>query len=136
MRFKKVIYMASKVNPLKPILPCLFTRDALSCLKLSGVDLEVRMSDTEKVILSIENDTSVRETIVAIVQSLGYTCLEAPNAFRARDILNEQVVDLILLDIHMPGARGNQFLRFIRDRGIHTPVIVISGFLQEKSSRK
>ena len=90
------------------------------------------MSDTEKVILSIENDTSVRETIVAIIQSLGYTCLEAPNAFRAWDILKERVVDLILLDIHMPGARGNQFLRFIRDRDIHTPVIVISGYLQEE----
>ena len=31
----------------------------------------------------------------------------------------------------MPGARGHQFLKFIRDRGILTPVIIVSGYVQK-----
>ena len=87
------------------------------------------MDTATKVILSVENDDDIREMIVEIVQSLGYTCLEAKDTREALEVLQKHVVDLILLDIHMPGARGNHLLKFIRDRGARTPVIVVSGYL-------
>ena len=58
--------------------------------------------------------------------------LEAKDARECLEVLDREVVDLILLDIHMPGPRGNQLLKFLRERRqILTPVIVLSGYLQK-----
>lgn len=65
------------------------------------------MESTPKTILSIENDQDIREMLVEMVRALGYECLQAQNAREAVETLQGQPVDLILLDIHMPGARGN-----------------------------
>jgi len=98
------------------------------------------MADGAKVVLSVENDDPVREMIVEIVETLGYKCLQAEDARTALEVLRSNEVDLILLDIHMPGPRGNQFLSFIRDHqrgpGIDTPVIVVSAFLQKEVLRE
>ena len=58
-------------------------------------------------------------------------CLEAINARQGHEVLQREVVDLILLDIHMGSVHGNHFLKFIRDQGIKTPVIIVSGYLEK-----
>ena len=75
----------------------------------------------------MENDAAIREMIVTIVESLGHKCIEAKDARGALEVLEKETTDLILLDIHLPGPRGNQLLKFIRGQGINTPVIVLSG---------
>ena len=89
------------------------------------------MPSSIRTILSVENDLPIREMIVEIVESIGHRCLEAGNARDAIEAMQKNEVDLILLDIHMPGARGHQFLKFIRDRGDETPVIILSGYIQK-----
>jgi hypothetical protein len=88
------------------------------------------MDSPQKTILSIENDKMIRDMIVDMVESLGHRCLEAENARSAMEIVENQKIDLLLLDIHMPAVRGHQFLRFIRNRGYDIPVIIVSGYLQ------
>ena len=89
------------------------------------------MANTGHTIITVENDLPIREMIVEIVESFGHTCLQAGNARDAIEVIQQNEVDLILLDIHMSGARGHQFLKFIRDRGILTPVIIVSGYVQK-----
>jgi two-component system, OmpR family, response regulator len=89
------------------------------------------MEPTVRTILSVENDEMIREMIVDMVESLGHRCLESGNAREAMEILENERIDLLLLDIHMPAVRGHQFLRFIRNRGYKIPVIIVSGYLQK-----
>ena len=37
-------------------------------------------------------------------------------------------VDVLITDLHLPGLDGTAFIRRIRERGWHQPVIVISGY--------
>ena len=89
-----------------------------------------------KTILTVEDDKEVRDMIVEITESLGYEVLEAQNAREAIEMVQKNHIDLILLDINMPGARGNHFLKFIRSRKVRIPVIIVSGYLEKDILRQ
>jgi two-component system, CitB family, response regulator MalR len=48
------------------------------------------------------------------------------NVRDARDFLNKEQVNLILLDVYMPGANGLELLHFIREQKIAVDVILIT----------
>lgn len=89
------------------------------------------MEEALKTILTVENDKDFREMLVEIIDSLGYQPIEAKDAREGIRILQKQDVDLMLLDIHMPGIRGTDLLKHMRNKGRKTPVIVVSGYLQK-----
>lgn len=89
------------------------------------------MEKALKTILTVENDKDFREMLVDIITSLGYQPIEAKDAREGIRILQKQDVDLMLLDIHMPGIRGTDLLKHLRSKGRQIPVIVVSGYLQK-----
>lgn len=50
----------------------------------------------------------------------------AANAQQAADLLAQQKIQLILLDIHMPGLNGLDFLRWVREENLELDVILIT----------
>jgi two-component system response regulator len=89
------------------------------------------LEEALKTILTVENDKDFREMLVDIITSLGYQPIEAKDAREGIRILQKQDVDLMLLDIHMPGIRGTDLLKHLRSKGRQIPVIVVSGYLQK-----
>lgn len=79
-------------------------------------------------ILVVEDNNVVRTKIQRMLKRMGYTVLAADNGHSCLDMLREHDVDIILLDIMMPGMSGFDVLEIIRrDKGLrHIPVIVIS----------
>jgi len=57
-------------------------------------------------ILYIEDNTDNRILIRRVLESEGYTVLEAANALEAIQRVNEEQVDVILMDINMPDIDG------------------------------
>lgn len=51
----------------------------------------------------------------------------AYSAVEAREKLNEQTYDIIILDIELPDLDGRELCRHIRQVGIHIPIIFLSG---------
>ena len=57
---------------------------------------------------------------------------ECGDAFEATEILNKHDVDLIFLDINMPGMNGIEVLRQMKDINSDLPVILSSAYPEYK----
>ena len=85
------------------------------------------MPDIKKTILAIDDDISILNIIRAVLEKT-YEVSLAKNTDIAITILNSARVDLILLDMNMPGINGMDFLRYLRndDSHYHIPVVIVS----------
>jgi DNA-binding response OmpR family regulator len=85
-------------------------------------------SSQKQNILVVEDNENTRRLIETILRSAGYEVTLAPDAEEGLRILEEATIDLVLLDLFLPGADGIQFLRsraeLEPDR--QPPVIVVS----------
>ena len=77
-------------------------------------------------ILAIDDESSVRESYRMVLGD-DYRILVAENGAAGLAQLEEQHVDLVLLDLTMPGMTGMEFLGKLDELGESTPVIVITG---------
>ena len=80
-----------------------------------------------KTILAIDDDITILTHIRTILEG-AYEVRLAKNAEIAKKILTTTEVDLILLDINMPGESGLEFLKIIQKNPsfYHIPVIIVS----------
>lgn len=79
-------------------------------------------------ILIVEDDLGIRETLVDLVQVLGFDSIEASNGQQALDLLQRIRPNIILSDIMMPVMDGIRFLKILkRDEHFCTiPVIILT----------
>ncbi|MGE0865090.1 MAG: PleD family two-component system response regulator [Vicinamibacterales bacterium] len=79
--------------------------------------------------LVVDDDPTSRFVLrLALNRILNWSSVEASNGVDALAKLGQQPVDLVFLDLHMPGYDGLQTLTAIRNSPAHAklPVIVIS----------
>lgn len=84
-------------------------------------------------VLVIDDERAVRLAIRSALSAEGMEVSLAENAGEALSLLGEKNFDVILLDLMMPETDGFSLLHTIRERGIYTPVIVLSGLNEDGS---
>ncbi len=77
-------------------------------------------------VLVVEDDAALLEILTFNLKREGYNVIEAVSASEALIMLEESKPDLIILDLMLPGLKGEEFLRIIRERKEEMPVIVVS----------
>ncbi|MEO8693866.1 MAG: response regulator transcription factor [Acidimicrobiales bacterium] len=90
---------------------------------------EVDAPETErrtKTVLVVDDDPDARRIATTILESEGYGVVEAETAERAIDALRNHRVDLVILDLALPGTPGLELLAMLR-RHHDVPVLIISG---------
>ena len=85
------------------------------------------MSLASNTILVIDDDTIVRESIVAYLKDSGFNILQAENGEQGLVLFKEAQPDLILCDLRMPRMDGLGVLRNVREISPEIPFIVVSG---------
>ncbi len=80
-----------------------------------------------KLILIVDDEESIRTSLKGILEDEGYQVLLAENGADALDLIREEVPDLVLLDIWMPGMDGIQTLERIRNLALDLTVVMMSG---------
>lgn len=93
------------------------------------------MDGAEACILIVDDDDQIRRLISQTVEREGYSPLVAGEAAQALEILDRARVDVVLLDLHMPGpADGEDLLFLLRDRGDGVPIIIVSGYVDDETT--
>jgi DNA-binding response OmpR family regulator len=77
-------------------------------------------------VLVVDDEPNIRLVFRTALGPSGYTVLEAKGGQEALDCLEIEPVDVVLLDLLMPGLGGIEVLRRLRDRGDETPVVVVT----------
>ena len=81
-------------------------------------------------ILIVEDDPSVRKLVRVNLAKRGYTVSEAEDSHQAIALIQEVPVDLVLLDLVLPGLSGVDICAWIRARS-DVPIIVLSARMEE-----
>ena len=82
------------------------------------------MADT---VLIVDDDKAVQTMLYKVIRSNGLLADTASSGSDAMKLALERHYDLILLDINMYGMDGFEVIQRLRERGIKTPIIIVSG---------
>jgi DNA-binding NtrC family response regulator len=85
-------------------------------------------------IMIVDDEERLVSNITKIFEQLGSTVLRASRGKEALDLLKKIEVDVILLDVNMPGMNGFETLAAIKKRHPLVEVIMITGTFSRKQA--
>jgi CheY-like chemotaxis protein len=78
-------------------------------------------------LLLVDDDAALRRTLAASFSALGYSVRSASDGFGALSVIREELPDIILSDLQMPGMSGFELLYIVRRRFPAIRVVAMSG---------
>lgn len=87
------------------------------------------MRRSRKRILLVEDDTDLARLYRGVLRMAGFEALHVADGWSALRAIEEEPPDLIVLDIHLPGLRGDELLSELSERPEtgQIPAIVVTG---------
>lgn len=83
-------------------------------------------------ILIVDDDPVLQELLCSFFASRGHCVRRASNGVEALAMVETALkLDVVLLDVLMPGLSGNQFIKAVRGGGDTIPIVVLSGYRNE-----
>ena len=78
-------------------------------------------------LLLIDDDPNTLASLARAFRMAGHEASVCDNAMRAVEMVRSEPFDLILSDVVMPGKTGMQLLEELKQAGVKTPIVLISG---------
>lgn len=80
-----------------------------------------------KRVLIVDDEESIRSSLEKLLSFEKFKTFTAPDGQKALDIVGGERIDIVLLDIKMPGMDGLEVLQKIKETHSNLPVVIISG---------
>lgn len=77
-------------------------------------------------VLVVEDEKKIAEALRAGLAGEGYEVVVAATGEEGFFLVNAETFDLVILDIMLPGRDGIQVLTTLRERGLLTPVLILT----------
>lgn len=78
-------------------------------------------------IVIVDDDAEIRDLVQEYLSEEGFSVAEAPDGVEMRQLMAEQVPDVVLLDLKLPGEDGLTLAREIRQKFPAMGIVMISG---------
>ncbi|MFM7008768.1 MAG: response regulator, partial [Betaproteobacteria bacterium] len=88
------------------------------------------MSATPSTILIVEDEIALAEIVVDYLKRDGFLCIHQTSGAHCVEIITSQSVDLVLLDVMLPGLDGFEVCKAIR-KTLSTPIIMLTARVEE-----
>lgn len=79
-------------------------------------------------ILTVDDDLQIRWVLKNIFEAEGYSVIEANSGAEGLNMLQMHSVDVVILDLQMPGMDGITTMSEIRKINPHIPIIILTGY--------
>ena len=76
--------------------------------------------------LVVEDEMRLAANIVAGLRDAGFAVDHAADGLEGSEYAEQDFFDLIVLDLMLPGRDGKAVLRSLRQKGLHTPVLILT----------
>jgi len=90
---------------------------------------------TMPTILIVDDEESIRVLLKRILETAGYSTLQAGNGAEARKRLEEHEIELILCDVMMPGESGLDLIRWVKAQYPDTGIVMVTAVDDQKTAR-
>lgn len=85
------------------------------------------MKKAEQVVFVIDDDPSMRTAIKDLIEAVGMSCQTFGSGHELLGAVLPDVPRSLVLDVRLPGLSGLNLQRELTERGIHMPIIFITG---------
>jgi len=82
-------------------------------------------------VLVVDDEPAIRRFLRTSLAAQNYLVLEAEDGKSALDMLKRNTVDVLVLDLGLPGADGFEIIRGLREVGSALPIVVLSSRADE-----
>src|ERR1043165_880808 len=79
-------------------------------------------------LMIIDDERAIREVCKEVAQSMGFNSCVADSAEHGYRMLETQNIDVVLLDLKLPGAGGLEALHQIKARRPDAVIVVVTGY--------
>lgn len=83
---------------------------------------------SQTVILCIDDNTSALNIRQMLLQAKGFVVRTATDGRNGLAIADDEPVDAVILDYHMPGMNGEEVAKRLRARHPDIPILLLTGF--------
>src|SRR5581483_8163954 len=91
-----------------------------------SITLTAVMKPVSARILVVDDDRRTRSLLQSYLQEMGFQVSVEPDGTQLEHVLQTAAVDLLVLDLMLPGEDGLSLCRRLRGKGVEVPIIMLT----------